>query len=332
MGHDETFRSYLLKGFQLYGNHFGSSRSNSLRLAIYEETERQLASWIGSKSALMVSSGMWAGQLVMKTIEDLIARTGNPANIHYHYAPKVHPALWGNHYSKSDSSWSEWAHLTVQKVNESLADTAHIICTDGVGSPMVEAFDFSIFANLPGNRSNIWIIVDESHTLGVCGKQASGFYRSIENLRLANVIAVSSLNKALGIPGGLICCDEVTRDWISRSPWFAGASPPAPAYIYALKKLLETGYYEEANAMLAANINYFHKRLTASNLFHSFPAYPVLCSKNPALFETLLTHGIMASCFSYPGPNDPPVTRLAISALHQKEDLDRLAEVCNNYI
>ncbi|MCF2489556.1 aminotransferase class I/II-fold pyridoxal phosphate-dependent enzyme [Dyadobacter sp. CY347] len=328
MGHDEVFRSSIIEGFQHYGTHFGSSRNNSLRLGIYEETEIQLANWIGSESALIVSSGMWAGQMVMKMIENLVSKTTDFSSIQYHYAPKVHPALWGNAFTLSTSTWSTWAKEVVKSIHESQADTAHIICTDGIGSPLVEAFDFTLFENLPDGRSNIWIIVDESHTLGVYGN-GSGLYKLINGIGKANVIMVSSLNKALGIPGGVIACDNAAYHEFRYSPWFAGASPPAPAYIYALKKLLENKHYEHVRGVLAANIAYFHNQLRSPNFFQSVPAYPVFCSQNPALYETLLSNGIMPSCFSYPSPTDLPITRLAISALHQKEDLNRLAEVCN---
>lgn len=331
MGHDEIFRSYLLEGFQHYGAHFGSSRNNSLKLEIFEETENHLANWVGSESALLVSSGMWAGQLVMKKIEHVITESSQAKSIQYHYAPKVHPALWGNNIITSTKNWASWASDVVNLIHDSEDNTAHIICTDGIGSPLVEAFDFSIFKDLPEHRSNIWIIVDESHTLGAWGN-GSGIYKSIKDIGKANIIMVSSLNKALGIPGGLIACDNAAYDSFRYSPWFAGASPPAPAYIYALKKLLETKHYEHVGAILAANIAYFQNQLKSPSLFQSALSYPVFCNQNPELFGNLLSNGIMASCFSYPSPTDPPITRLAISALHQKEDLSRLAEVCNNFI
>jgi 7-keto-8-aminopelargonate synthetase-like enzyme len=331
MGHDETFRTFLKAGIERYGLHYGSSRNNSLKLTVYEETETELAKWIGSESALLASSGMWAGQLMMKTIADVALETSTSTHIQYHYAPKVHPALWRNDFEPNSNSWTIWAETVIQNIKDSHQEIAHIICTDGIGSPMVEAFDFSVFANIPQDRSNVWIIVDESHTLGVFGLEANGLYQTIASLSKANVIMISSLNKALGIPGGVIACDSATAALIRNAVWFAGASPPAPAYAYALTKLLETGHYAKANALLTANIGLFRNQLKHSDLFRNVPAYPVFCSENPSLFEALLSSGIMASCFSYPSPNDPPVTRLAISALHQKEDLSRLAEVCNNF-
>ncbi len=45
------------------------------------------------------------------------------------------------------------------------------------------------------------------------------------------------------------------------------------------------------------------------------------------LYPFLYQHKILTSRFSYPLPTDEPVMRLVVTALHQKQDLDRLAEV-----
>ncbi|MCF0062130.1 aminotransferase class I/II-fold pyridoxal phosphate-dependent enzyme [Dyadobacter chenwenxiniae] len=330
MGHDESFRSYLQEGIDAYGLHFGASRNNSLRLDIYEEAELHLANWIGTPTSLLISSGMWAGQLVMKCIENIVHFTSSTSSVQYHYAPKAHPAIWGNNLKISGDHWIDWAYQVIDEIIHSSTNTAHVICTDAIGSPMVEAFDFSVFANLPSGR-NIWIVVDASHTLGVHKTFGKDIYQLIEGSGKANVIMVSSLNKALGIPGGVIACERSTYDLLHNAPWFAGASPPAPGYIYALSKLLETNRFANVHTMLSANIDYFNQKLIAQDLFVCAPGYPVFCSRNPLLFDHLLGEQIMTSCFSYPSANDTPVTRIAISAIHQKEDLNRLAEVCNSF-
>ncbi|GGC02749.1 aminotransferase class I/II-fold pyridoxal phosphate-dependent enzyme [Dyadobacter sediminis] len=331
MGHNEAFRTFLKDGLENYGNHFGSSRNNTLQLNVYDEAEGLFAAFTGSPSALIVSSGMWAGQLVMKEIENLVHSRSETERIKYHYAPRVHPALWGNYFKPETASWKNWAYDVVQEINNSTTRTAHVICTDATGSPMVEEFDFSIFNVLPPSQ-NTWLIVDESHALGITGDDGRGFWKSLDRISGINKIILSSLNKALGIPGGVILSNKLTINQLRRSPWFAGASPPAPAYMHALKMMLNTLLYAKLHSDLIQNIRYFEQKLSAGKLFESIHNYPVFCSKNLALFDHLLENKIMASCFSYPMPTDAPVTRIVISALHQKEDLDKLAEVCKLFI
>lgn len=326
MGHDPDFHGYISAGLSLLGTHFGSSRNNSLRLCIFEETEAGFAEFTGAESALIVSSGMWAGQLVMKEIEKLVFNTVGNAPIQYHYAPRAHPALWGNDFKDSSKSWADWASDSVQAINQRPENTVHVICSDAVGSPVPDLFDFSVFKQI-NNPGQVYLVIDESHSLGVAGPGGKGIYETLKDRLQVRIIIVSSLNKALGIPAGAVYGDSKLINPFRSSPWFAGASPPAPAYIYALKKLLDTNHYTKANLALQNNIRHFTEKITRSNLFISFPDYPVFCNTGPALFKYLLENGIMASCFSYPKPTDAQVTRLAISAIHKKDDLDRLAEV-----
>lgn len=329
MGHNEEFRKFLSEGFKMYGSHFGSSRNNSLQLLTFEECEDSLANFTKSQSSLLTSSGMWAGQLVMKKIENLISSTSEnyPSQIQYYYSPKVHPAIWGNQYSAKTISWTEWARETVEKINSSGEQSSHIICTDSIGSPWVEKLDLDIFQELSVHKE-VWLVVDDSHGIGVLGEWGMGTSQKISNMRGLNTIVVASLNKGMGIPAGAIFADPIILNQIRQSPWFSGASPSAPAYSYALKKFLDAGSYKKPFTALQTNIQYFFDQISGINLFSQVENYPVFCSRNTSLFQYLLGNGIMASCFSYPQPTDPPVTRIVVSAIHQKKDLDRLAEVC----
>lgn len=330
MGHNEDLRKYIHSATETFGNHYGSSRSNSLRLDIYDEAEAQLADFLQTDSALIVSSGMWAGQLLMKEVENIVRQNPAVTRIVYHYAPGVHPALWGHAFHRNNGEWSGWVMQTVREINATEPDVAHIICTDAVGSPMAQAFDFTLL-NAVQTPANLWLLIDESHSLGVVGRNGKGIAERIDPKLLKQTIFISSLNKALGIPAGAIWGSKRAVETVRKSPWFAGASPPTPTYAYALKMLLEKNKYKAALALLADNIAYFNSKTKGHVLFQAVAHYPVFCSTNAALFDHLLKNGIMTSCFSYPSPADAPVTRIAISSLHQKEDLDRLAEVCKRF-
>ncbi|TDE10047.1 aminotransferase class I/II-fold pyridoxal phosphate-dependent enzyme [Dyadobacter psychrotolerans] len=330
MGHNEEFRTYLNEGFSRFGTHFGSSRNNSLQLPIFSQTEEKLAAFFHAPDAITVSSGMWAGQLLMKEIENIVKRNSCSDKIQFHYAPGVHPALWGNHYVTQNDPWNKWAVATVGMVTDSPQNLSHIICTDSVGSPRVEEYDFSIFKNLPAGRE-VWLIVDDSHGIGVTGESGNGIFEMATSLENDKVIVTASLNKAMGIPAGIILAEKEVTEQLRASPWFSGASPFAPAYSFALNLLLTNGIYQQTYEELKENIRYFKNHLNGLKLITAIDDYPVFCSENPALFQYLLDKGIMASCFPYPLSTDLPTTRLAITARHKKEDLNRLAEVCKQF-
>lgn len=318
MGHNEEFQSFLTEGLERYGTHFGSSRNGSLRLTVYEDAEESLAAFVDAPAALTVSSGMWAGQLVMKVLDGLSAE--------FHYAPRVHPALWGRAYVPQSGWWEEWVKKTIHRIQTSDADTQHVLCTDSVGSPWVEEFDLRLLRDLPENRQ-IWLVVDDSHGLGVLGKNGQGVFSQLPQKNNIRSLVTSSLNKALGVPGGVIFGDDDIIQGLRQTPWFAGSSPSAPAYFYALQKNLSCEVYQKARQTLLSNLDYFTEKYPVSRTFDAVPHYPAFCTRQTDLYPSLYHHKILTSRFSYPLPTDEPVMRVIITALHQKQDLDRLAEV-----
>ena len=318
MGWNETFRAHLAEGLERYGTHYGSSRNGGLRLAVYEEAEASLAAFVGAPAALAVSSGMWAGQLVMRHLEKLNAR--------FHYAPGVHPALWGPNYAPSPGAWGQWLKKTTLRIEESQTQLPHVLCTDAVGSPWLENRRWELLDELPDDRP-IWLVADDSHGLGVLGENGRGAFQQTPRKENVRTVVTASLNKALGVPGGVIFGDSDFLKDLSQSPWFAGSSPSAPAYFYALQRNLATGTYREAREVLLGNLAYFTKKLPADYPLDYLPKYPVFCGQDAALHLSLLENNILTTCFPYPSPTDRAITRLVITPLHQKKDLDRVAEV-----
>ncbi len=291
-------------------------------MAIYEEAEASLADFAGAPAALVMSSGMWAGQF-------LVSNTAL-AGVQTHYAPRVHPALWGQGYISQELPWLDWLEGTCQKIQQSDPLLQHVIYTDAVGAPWVEAYAWERLHDLPDNRS-ILLIADDSHGLGVLGEDGKGVFSQLPQKSNFRSIVTASLNKALGVPGGVVFGDQDFIQTIRQSPGFAGSSPTAPAYFYALRQNLATGIYQELQKKLLANIKYFRQKLTLPALFESIENYPVFCSRDSSLYPYLFDNGILTSHFSYPQPTDPAIVRLVITAQHQKEDLDRLAEVLANF-
>ncbi len=312
MAHHQGFRENFAQAVACYGTSWGSSRNNSVRLEIFEEAELALARFANMSAALTVSSGMWAGQLVTHFLQQ--------QNATFYYAPKTHPALWqSNSLQLRDwekgLSYVDWVKIIVQKIKESDNENI-VICSDAVGSPYVEAFDFQWIEDLPKDR-NITVVLDASHSLGIMnGIQP----------RSTKVIITASLNKALAMPGGVIFSDEETISQIRQMTMFAGASPMMPALLDAFVNSVD--FYQEQQQKLLENIQYFNN-LIPKNTFLSYTEnYPAYCTYQEGFFEYLKENGIMTACFPYPTANDKPVTRLVVSALHTKEDLEKVGEFC----
>ena len=330
MGYHAAFRQFLLEGMAQYGTNFGSSRNNNLRLQIYEEAETALVQFVGAPAALTVSSGMLVGQLVTKWIDNTILKQASAIRW---YAPNVHPALWGADYQSVNELLNEWFARLPERTRAS--EAKHIvIATDSVGSPQVSAIPWDWVSELPDNKQ-ITILVDDSHGLGVFGTKGEGIYQEIaKRVTCSNhkIIVVSSLNKALGIPAGAVLADPEVISSIRQTPMFAGASPSPPAYLYALKKTCESGIYEMEHQKMLLNAQYFEQQVKDLDLFSYINKYPAFCSLQSGLHEFLKEHQILTASFSYPTPQDAPVTRLVVSSLHTPDDLNILAACCHDYI
>ena len=344
MAHHQGFRENFARAVARYGTSWGSSRNNSVRLEIFEKAELALAKFANMPAALTTSSGMWAGQLVTHFLQQ--------QNATFYYAPKTHPALWqSNSLSLRDwekgLNYADWAKIIAQKIKESEEENM-VICSDSVGSPYVEAFDFQWIEDLPRDR-NITVVLDASHGLGISLSEAtpSEFeFVGLEDLGIEKtkefdppiqkipkseeskfrIITTASLNKALAMPGGVIFSDEKTITQIRQTPMFAGASPMMPALLDAFVNSVD--FYREQEQKLLENIQYFNRLIPKNTFLSSIENYPAYCTYQQGFFEYLKENGIMTACFPYPTANDKPVTRLVVSALHTEEDLEKVANLC----
>lgn len=305
ISHHPEFKSNFADAVNRYGTSWGSSRNNTVQLAVYEKAEIELANIAKMPAALTTSSGMLAGQLVVHFLRN----EGNS----FYIAPKTHPALWNDIVQPTTENHKTWASTIGLKIKSS-HDKKIVTCTDSVGSPYVEQFDFEWIKHLPVNRK-VTVVIDASHSLGINLPDISK-----GNIRL---IVTSSLNKALGMPGGVIFSDREFLTEIKKFSMFSGSSPMMPALLDAFVNSVDI--FKTQRLKLLDNIRYFNQSTCGNNALASIEDYPVYCTPRSALHFFLKKHGIMTACFPYPNATDAPITRLAISALHSRGDLEKLA-------
>lgn len=316
-------QALLAEGVARYGLHFGASRIGNLQLSVFEQMEQKLASWTGAASALTVSSGMVAGQLVV----DWLAKHMQP-DMPILQAPGTHPALWHPLIKPQTTP------LTTEQLAATLdpADTRPLlILTNSVDAIRGTYYDFSWLLTL--KRRPVWLIVDDSHGLGVLNGRR-GIYpelcRLIES-KLANVrfLVTGSLAKAMGLPGGVILGDSLSIDSIRRTAYFGACSPMPPAYAHAF---VHSGtLYREARERLDRNVA-LAERLLPTGLFSHDLGYPVFYTNRDDLYDNLLRQGIFIYSFAYPTPADKANTRIVISAYHEPEDIEKLAEAVRGFV
>ena len=317
---NEQFRQHLIEGISRYGTNYSSSRNSNLQLAVFEEAEEYLASYTGSEAALTMSSGYLAGQTLVQALQGQ-----GPL----FYAPGTHPALWRTVADAPDAAlgYDAWVAKLLQEVKSAAGPHVLIVC-NSLDPLLAREYHFSWLSALPEDK-RFTLIIDDSHGIGVTGKNGAGISSVLQVPEHVRLIVISSLGKACGIPAGVITGDKQTIEQLKASSYFGGASPAIPAYLYAF--LRSTLIFQEARERLYGNIRSFREQLLHPDLFNTFDNYPVFNTRQGELCAYLLAHKVLISSFRYPTPVDEPITRVILNSLHTQEDLERLTSLINQF-
>jgi 8-amino-7-oxononanoate synthase len=325
MNQDEDFKQLLVEGMNRYGMSFGSSRNGNLQLAIYDQAEEKLARWVGAEKALTVSSGMLAGQAVVQYLKTQDAT--------FFYAPHSHAA---NFHEPTiilpNLSFEAWANNIGQDILEKNAPHSVIIC-NSCDALKLSSYHFDWTSQLPTggvpHNQAITLIIDDSHGLGMMGKNGAGIFQEISKKSNIKLIVVSSLHKAMGITGGVVFGDNDFIEALRHTAFFASCSPIAPAYLYAYMQADEI--YARNLLKLQSNIQRFSSKISTKQLFNFQENYPVYYTLQDDLYDFLFANGIFIYSFAYPIKTGKPNTRIVLSAWHEEEQIDFLAEKVRLY-
>lgn len=309
---NKDFQELVIKNIRNWGTTYGSSRSANIKLNAYENGEIFLAHHIKAESAVTVSSGMLAGKMV---IDELSKNT----DCFFHFTD-IHTAI------KTDS-------LPVflnDEINPRLLDSNSekiTILTDGVPSFQTKAIDLSVLAKIP-NHKEITLVLDESHSLGILGKNGCGIYSEI-NLPIKRKITVSSLGKAFGLNGGVIASDASFINQIKNLDTFISAAGMNPAFVQTLADA--SALYKIQHQKLLENLNYIDRKLIKNDTIKFDESYPLIYLENEDLIEKLKENKIIIANFKYQ-ENSNNLNRIVITANHLHEDLDKLVDIINENI
>lgn len=305
-----AFQNLVIQNILKWGTTYGSSRTANIQLTAYDAGETFLASHIGSESTVTVSSGMLAGKLVLEKLKKETA-------VFYHLN-EIHSAI------KTENSFPVFIN---EKLNDRLLDSKPekiTILTDGVPSFQTKAVDLSFLKEIP-NHKEITLVIDESHSLGIVGKNGSGIYDAIR-FPIKRKILVSSLGKAFGLTGGVIASHSQFIKEIKELETFTSAAGMNPAFVQTLSDASEI--YKIQHQKLKDNLSYIDSILIKNNDILFDKNYPLIYLLSNELVEKLKQEKIVIASFKYTKDAEP-LNRIVITANHLKEDLDKLIQFIN---
>ncbi|MEJ8843843.1 aminotransferase class I/II-fold pyridoxal phosphate-dependent enzyme [Lacibacter sp. H375] len=316
LGLNRTFTDLVKKGIDLYGVVYPSSRISNTALDLYAKMEEQLAAFTSTQDAAVFSSGF----LSARTAVDVVSE-----EMKVYCLPHTHPAssaLPGIIKIPDKLSWQQFLDECA-----AAGEFQFAVAADSINPTPGHINDFSFLASTPTNF-NITLIVDDSHGIGWLGNNGKGIASLLNLPSHFDLLLNFSLSKAFHINGGAI---TGSRKWIAavrRHVNFATSTPLMPSLAYAWTEAGDL--FTQQREILLQNIEYLQK-LTTNDTFVAGEGTPVFVVAKKGIAPYLLQNNIIISSFGYPHPESDPVNRVVVNALHLRSDLERLAQLIEQY-
>ncbi|MEB8329527.1 pyridoxal phosphate-dependent aminotransferase family protein [Flavobacteriaceae bacterium KMM 6897] len=314
---DKNFQRLLIESITKYGTNYGASRISNIRLSIYEKAENYLAKLVGSEACTTMSSGYLVGQFVRHYFD-----SGSYMSF---YAPNAHPALQLS-INEPDTTY-ESLKIALTGYLEQKSDTTPVVFLDSIDFTGNNYPNFNGLKTLPLEK--IILVVDDSHGIGIVGKNGGGVYKRLLAIGAKEVVVCCSLGKGFGIQAGAVFGSSARICTMTETAFYGGASPATPAN---LATALESGaLMAKKRKKLNKRILLFKKQLPQNQDFCLLEDHPAISFSSKKLTDYLEQHRIIVTNFPYPNEDSSIMSRIVISATHKKKDLSKLISLIIKY-
>jgi 7-keto-8-aminopelargonate synthetase-like enzyme len=311
----DAYGRIVESNIQNWGMHHGLSRTNNVRLAVYDAFEEFFSRQAGAESAALFSSGYLAGIAASQYLY--------PTATQCWAAPDAHPAILPPGVLVNHSlSFSQWTQACLEKAAQ--LPSQKILILGNAVDPLkaeIHAYDWVISI---AEKHEVTLLIDDSHAFGVLGNGLFGTYSQWRQERI-QVVVSGSLGKGLATPGGIVLGSEALIQGIKSQSIFVGASPPAPAMLQSFLDAQEL--LREQHRKLKELTSFFHQQGSSISQIQGTSNFPVFVYSPDTWAEKLQEQGCITSSFSYPSSSSPKVNRIVLSASHSKEEASALLEI-----
>jgi 8-amino-7-oxononanoate synthase len=311
--------------------HYGTGTHGVRLLAgntdLHDRLEARVSAFMGTAAAVVYSSGYLAN---LAAISALLGKGDVVLCDKLNHASIVDGCLL------SGARFVRVPHNDVSAIDRALAGlsggTAAMVVVDAVFSMDGDVID------LPGlvevcRRRRAWLMVDESHSLGVLGDDGRGVER---HFGLPDVIKIkmSSLSKSVPSAGGFIAGSQDLVSYLkhaSRAFVFSAALPPSSAAA-AIASLDVIEGEPQRVARLQSRVKRLRDGLRAGGVQvrdDPTPIVPIITGDDEAalrMSRVLFDQGIFA--LPILSPAVPPRTsrlRITVTAAHTEKEVDTIA-------
>ena len=319
------------------GAKYGFGSGGSALLGGYSDLARdfedEAAAWLGRDRAVLLGSGFLANQAVALSFLGLnLAGERSSKRRRWIIDHNCHASILDG---VRLSGWplSRFAHNSLEhlaRALDSAEDSETAVFTEALFSMDGDSPDLAALARLLHKRASL--IVDEAHSLGICGSGGRGLCHGLAPGSVA--LLTLPLGKAVGGYGALVCGDSDAVTAViefARSYIYSTALPTAVvAGDLAAWRLLPQ--MDEARQALLGNIAYLRRCLSESGIScHGDARSPIqliACPDNTravAVADYLFGHRLLAGAIRAPTVASPRL-RLSLRASHSHSDIDQLID------
>lgn len=311
-----AFTDLVKKGIDQFGVVYPSSRISNTALDLYAKTEEALASYTKTEEAACFSSGFLSARTAVEVVKQ---------EMNLYYQPHTHPASTAAEGLKPIPPAQNWNNFLAERAAANEFQFA--LVADSINPTPGHINDFSFLEATPA-AFNITLIIDDSHGIGWLGKNGEGIRSLLQLPPSVELLLNFSLSKAFHLNGGVVCG---SRKWISavrKHVNYATSTPLMPSLAFAW--LHAHDLFRQQREILHQNIDYLQK-LTTNNTFVANEGTPVFVLAKKGIAPYLLQNNTIISSFSYPHPESDPVNRVVVNALHVRSDLEKLAQLIEQF-
>ena len=311
--------------------HYGTGTHGVRLLAgntdLHDRLETRIAAFVGAEAAVVYSSGYLTN---LAAISALVGRGDVVICDKLNHASIVDGCLL------SGARFVRVPHNDIAAFDRALAaapsGAVTLVVVDAVFSMEGDVIDLPELVEVC-RRHGAWLMVDESHSLGVLGRDGRGIE---SHFGLTNVIDVkmSSLSKSIPSAGGYIAGSEDLATYLkhaSRAFIFSAALPPTSAAA-AIATFDVIDAEPQRVARLQANVRRLRAGLQAGGVpvrDDPTPIVPVIAGDDERTLRMarfLFDRGIFA--LPILSPAVPPRTsrlRITVTAAHSEGEVDAIA-------
>lgn len=327
-----ALKKEAISSIEKYGISFSASRNTTGTSELHLELEKLLSEFKNKNDSVVFASGYMGNKILLHVLQDKYSAVFIDESAHPSVPDGISPDI-SNVYFYNHCNYEHLESL-LKKKNK----YKPVVITDGVFALTGEIAPLDKIYPLV-KKYNAILIVDDAHATGILGENGRGTPEHFQLDGAENIYQAETMSKALGAYGGFISADRETIKKIREksSVYIGSTSLPPPVVSAGCSSIKILKQHPELRSRLFKNANYIRKEIKRMDFLttpDNTPIIPVFFNSQEnaiKLSEFLEENSFIVPYIKYPVKIDKFLVRLTVSAIHTKDQIERLLELLKKW-